>query len=96
MYNLGRHTRRSRAISAESPGAPTPSDGRCLRRDMSTDAPDRVKDSVTTRRIAGPIPEHNRFDEFTGATYFRCRDCGAEALEREHLIDCCPEAGDDA
>jgi len=59
---------------------------------MSHNAPDRHKEPVpTSRRIDGPIPERNRFDEFTGVTFFRCR-CGAEALEREHLTDCCPEA----
>ena len=64
---------------------------------MSANAPDRHKEPVSTsRRIEGPLPEYNRFDEFTGVTYFRCRSCGAEALEREHLTDCCPEAADGA
>lgn len=58
---------------------------------MSTIAPDRDKDPVTRRRIEGPIPEYNRFGEYTGVTYFRCRECGAEALEREHLQGCCGE-----
>ena len=63
---------------------------------MSTHTPERDKHTLTDRRIEGPLPEYNRFDEFTGVTYFRCRSCAAEALEREHLIDCCPEARDES
>ena len=47
------------------------------------------KDPTHERRIEGPIPEHNRFGEFTGVTYFRCRRCGAEALGRIYLQGCC-------
>ncbi|UXF51013.1 MAG: hypothetical protein HQRvContig04_10 [Haloquadratum phage sp.] len=47
------------------------------------------KSSPTTRRIEGPIPEYNRFDEYTGVTYYRCRNCGAEALDRAALRGCC-------
>ena len=63
---------------------------------MTTDEPARDKSSGTERRIAGPLPEYNRFDEYTGVTYFRCSVCQAEALEREHLTDCCPEARDES
>jgi len=41
------------------------------------------------RRITGPLPEYNKFDEYTGVTYYRCRRCEAEALERDHLSGCC-------
>jgi hypothetical protein len=51
---------------------------------------DRDKDPGTTeRRIAGPIPEYNRFGEYTGTTYFRCTNCGAESLRRIDLEGCC-------
>jgi len=42
-------------------------------------------------RLRGPIPEHNRFGEYTGVTYWRCTDCGAEALNRVDLYGCCGE-----
>ena len=64
---------------------------------MSANAPSPDKQQGhDRRRITGPIPEYNRFDEFTGVTYHRCRACDAEALEREHLTDCCPEARDES
>lgn len=44
------------------------------------------------RRIEGPIPEYNRFSEYTGTTYYRCRDCGAESLRRIDLHGCCDDA----
>jgi len=60
---------------------------------MSSLDSDRDKDpGATERRIAGPIPEYNKFGEYTGVTYFRCRNCGAEALERHHLAGCCEDA----
>ena len=49
------------------------------------------KESGHERRIEGPIPEHNRFGEYTGVTYWRCTDCGAEALNRVDLYGCCGE-----
>jgi len=59
---------------------------------MSSNVRDRDKHPVSERRIEGPIPEHNRFGEFTGTTYFRCRDCGAESLRRIDLAGCCDGA----
>ena len=56
---------------------------------MSLNVRDRDKHPVSDRRIDGPIPEYNQFSEFTGTTYFRCRDCGAEALRRIDLQGCC-------
>ena len=56
---------------------------------MSINVRDRDKHPVSDRRIDGPIPEYNQFSEFTGTTYFRCRDCGAEALRRIDLQGCC-------
>jgi len=53
----------------------------------------RVKDSgATERRIEGPIPEYNRFGEYTGTEYFRCTACGAESLRRIDLEGCCDGA----
>ena len=56
---------------------------------MSTNDCDRHKDPVTERRIEGPIPEYDRFDQYTGYTYFRCTECGRESLTREGLAGCC-------
>ncbi|RAW44070.1 hypothetical protein DQW50_16225 [Halorubrum sp. 48-1-W] len=57
---------------------------------MATYEPRGDKSSHRTeRRIAGPLPEYNRFDEYTGADYYRCRRCGAEALRRIDLEACC-------
>ena len=50
------------------------------------------KSSPPTRRIDGPIPEYNRFGEYTGVTYFRCTGCGAESLRRIDLEGCCDGA----
>jgi len=46
-------------------------------------------DRGTDTRLRGPIPEYNRFGEYTGVTYWRCTDCGAEALNRVDLYGCC-------
>jgi len=59
---------------------------------MSTDTPTRDKHPHSDRRIEGPIPEYNRFSEYTGTTYYRCRDCGAESLRRIDLHGCCDDA----
>jgi len=50
------------------------------------------KSPASERRIAGPIPEYNRFGEYTGTTYFQCRACGAESLRRIDLAGCCEDA----
>jgi len=57
--------------------------------DMSLNARDPDKCRVTDGRIVGPIAEYDRYDRLTGATYYRCNDCGAEALARSHLAGCC-------
>jgi len=56
---------------------------------MSEHAPRGEKPPRTERRIAGPIPEYNKFGEYTGTTYFKCRNCGAESLRRIDLAGCC-------
>jgi len=56
---------------------------------MSQYEPSRDKSSGATRRIEGPIPEYNKFGEYTGTTYFRCTECGAESLRRIDLRGCC-------
>jgi len=85
-----RHTRRYRTISAELPGRWHARGGVSEATDMSVSERRPQKDEGTDgRRIAGPIPEYNRFDEYTGTTYFRCRNCGAESLRRVDLYGCC-------
>ena len=59
---------------------------------MSQYDPGGDKSSPPTRRIEGPIPEYNRFGEYTGTEYYRCRDCGAESLRRIDLQGCCDGA----
>ena len=60
---------------------------------MSDHAPRGDKTSRSTeRRIAGPIPEYNRWDEYTGVTYYRCTNCGAESLRRIDLTECCDDS----
>lgn len=56
---------------------------------MSANDADRDKSPVTTDRIDGPIPEYDRFDQYTGYDYYRCRDCGRESITREGLSGCC-------
>jgi hypothetical protein len=60
---------------------------------MSQDVRGGDKSPASERRIAGPIPEYNKFGEYTGYTYFRCRNCGAEALNRIDLRGCCGDGG---
>jgi len=59
---------------------------------MTTLDTSRDKDPGAERRIDGPIPEYNRFSEFTGTTYYRCTNCGAESLRRIDLAGCCDGA----
>jgi hypothetical protein len=54
--------------------------------------PENKHSGATERRIAGPIPEYNKFDEYTGTTYYRCTRCGAESLRRIDLQECCDDA----
>jgi hypothetical protein len=42
-------------------------------------------------RIRGPISEFDANGNATGATYYRCRDCGTEAMRRRDLEACCDE-----
>lgn len=58
---------------------------------MTTNESRPQKDRAHERRIAGPIPEYNQYDEYTGTTYYRCRVCEAEALRRIDLQGCCDE-----
>ena len=37
----------------------------------------------------GPIQEVDKHGRSTGASYYRCRDCGTEAMRRQDLEDCC-------
>jgi len=57
--------------------------------DMTTNNSDRLKEQVAQRRIAGPLMEFDRFDQYTGHDYYRCRRCGRESLRRIDLEDCC-------
>ena len=60
---------------------------------MSSKTPVGNKEPATDgRRIEGPIPEYNQYSEYTGTTYYRCRDCGAESLRRIDLEGCCDGA----
>lgn len=40
-------------------------------------------------RLEGPLPEFNKYGNYTGEDYYRCGDCGAEAMRRTDLGDCC-------
>jgi len=56
---------------------------------MEVNVSDRDKHPVSERRIAGPLMEFDRFDQYTGYDYFRCTRCGAESLRRIDLEGCC-------
>lgn len=47
---------------------------------------------LRTHDVGGPFPEFDRYGRFTGARYFRCRNCGREAIRRRDLehVDCSP------
>lgn len=51
-------------------------------------------DDDSRDRIEGPIPEFDKYGDYTGYTYVRCRDCGAEAMRRRDLDECCYISGD--
>jgi hypothetical protein len=55
--------------------------------DMATNAPEAHKSPRD--RIDGPIPEFDAWDRYTGYDYFRCRNCGREAMRRVDLEGCC-------
>ena len=59
---------------------------------MCANARSGDKSPTSERRIAGPIPEYNKFGEYTGVTYYRCRNCEADSLSRADLAGCCEDA----
>ena len=70
---------------------PTP-DGRIPSRtaaDGGATAEYGIDEPVETTRIEGPIPEFDRHGNATGATYFRCTNCGREAMRAGDLEECC-------
>ncbi|QLD87435.1 hypothetical protein HWV23_10510 [Natronomonas halophila] len=52
----------------------------------------QVEDRNNTGQIRGPIPEFDAYGEWTGEEYYRCRGCGAEAMRKRDLDDCCEAA----
>lgn len=44
------------------------------------------------RRVEGPLQEVDKHGRATGASYYRCRVCGREAMRRQDLERCCPGA----
>jgi hypothetical protein len=40
-------------------------------------------------RVEGPFPEFDKRGNYTGADYYRCSACGAEAMREQDLDDCC-------
>jgi hypothetical protein len=40
-------------------------------------------------RLEGPLPEFNKYGNYTGEDYYRCGRCGAEAIRRKDLDNCC-------
>ena len=50
-----------------------------------------TEDVPDGRRVGGPIQEVDKHGRLTGASYYRCRDCGREAMRRQDLENCCPE-----
>ena len=76
-------------ISAELPGRANARGGGVWLRDMNVNDSDRFKDPVPERRIAGPLMEFDKYDQYTGYDYFRCRRCGRESLRRIDLEGCC-------
>ncbi|QLD89600.1 hypothetical protein HWV07_11385 [Natronomonas salina] len=73
---------------------PTP-DGRLPERpvaDGGLDTEGTTEDVSDGRRVEGPIQEVDKHGRSTGASYYRCRSCGREAMRRQDLEDCCPAA----
>jgi hypothetical protein len=52
-----------------------------LQRSGTTDEP------TDEPRIDGPIPEFDKHGDYTGYEYFRCTECGVEAMRRRDLCD---------
>ena len=73
---------------------PTP-DGRLPERavaDGGLEADSTAENVQDGRRVAGPIQEIDKDGRSTGASYYRCLNCGREAMRRRDLEDCCPSA----
>lgn len=73
---------------------PTP-DGRIPKRvasDGGTTVEPQLEDENATNRIRGPIPEFDAYDAWTGEEFYRCRACGAEAMRKRDLDECCEAA----
>jgi hypothetical protein len=86
--------RRRVEMEVRAKRVPTP-DGRIPKRvasDGGTTVNSQVEDRNDTRRIRGPIPEFDAYGEWTGKEYYRCRACGAEAMRKRDLEDCCEAA----
>lgn len=54
---------------------------------VADDGGEIVDDS--DERIEGPFPEFNKYGNYSGEDYYRCSACGAEAIRRKDLEDCC-------
>lgn len=88
-----KHIRRVK-LELRARRVPTPS-GRVPTRvaaDGGTTVENRDSDTPTSKSIQGPIEEFDPYGNRTGATYFRCRDCGSEAIRKRDLRDCCEGA----
>ena len=73
---------------------PTP-DGRLPERpvaDGGVGADFGTDSSTDERQVKGPIQEFDKHGRPTGASYYRCRNCGTEAMRRDDLSGCCPVA----
>jgi hypothetical protein len=55
----------------------------------STPADERLP-TVRTHEFEGPFPEFDRYGQFTGGRYFRCRRCSREVIRRQDLnrVEC--------
>lgn len=60
--------------------------------DGGLETEDKAEDAPDGRRVVGPIQEVDKYGRATGASYYRCRSCGQEAMRRQDLEDCCPMA----
>lgn len=86
--------RRRVELEIRSKQVPTP-DGRIPQRTAADGGTTINAGSTITSeddRIRGPIPEYNAYGNLTGAEYYRCQACGAEAMRKQDLENCCEEA----
>lgn len=70
-------------------------DGRLPERrvaDGGLDAGGIAEDAPDGRWVEGLIQEVDKHGRATGASYYRCRVCGREAMRRQDLENCCPLA----